>query len=347
MASTISALAGVQFARLKAFPEKLADNPIRAVTLDAIQRRNALLDGVFYNVGNIDASEYEQLAFWLAREGALLIVPPIGSGRIEVFLDKNDFLAAGGGAVAAIVVAGVGSSAVGSAACARDVANALGKPVGAVVSGYGLSDVLTEALGGFFWFGALNGLRHGFEELDRQTKRFTASEPMLDQSMGSEFLRLSKDTATLIDLLEDRRFTVPLLIGHSKGNLIISEALYALESKGTLARVAKASQIVTISAKVGMPDAFAGKVFDIIGQWDSFGALNSRPDIPTDLVVPGAWHSTNPNFPMGMGINLTEVMREAVTLMSQPPSVPAVPRAAPTGVLLDFPQRFAGMLARQ
>ena len=43
----------------------------------------------------------------------------------------------------------------------------IGEPVAAVVSGYGLADLATEALGGFFLFGAANSLRHGFEWLDR------------------------------------------------------------------------------------------------------------------------------------------------------------------------------------
>jgi len=345
MTSTLTALAAVQLKRQAALPAKMADNPFRSAALHAIQQRNATLDAIFYNVGKIDAAEVDSLAFWLAREGALLIVPPSGKERLTVCLDKAEFLAKGGAGVAALAVAGVGSSALGSAAFARDIADALDEPVAAVVSGYGLSDVLTEALGGFFWFGALNGIRHSFEGLDRQTKKLTASEPSLEE-LGTEFARLSKDTATLIDLLEDPAFTVPLLIGHSKGNLVISEALYALEVKGTLARVAKASRIVTVSAKVGMPQAFKGNVLDIIGQWDGFGALNSRPDIPADLIVPGAWHSTNPQFPLGMGIDMTRVMKQAMTMMSQGPlPVPPMPALLPATAALDLPQQLVGTMA--
>lgn len=340
MLSTVPTLTAVQLERAAAFPSKFADNPLRAAMLDAVQRRNAALDALFYNVANIAPEETKELAFWLAREGALLIVPPTGAGRLSVCLDKADFLARGGAQVGALVVAGVGSSALGSAAFARDIADALGQPVAALVSGYGLSDVLTEALGGFFWFGALNSIRHLFEGADRQTKRLSASEPDPSAS-GPDFVRISKDTATLIDLLGDSAFAVPLLVGHSKGNLVISEALYALADKGRLAPVAAASSIVTVSAKVGMPAAFAGKVFDIIGQWDGFGALNSRPDIPADLVVPGAWHSTNPDFPMNMGIRMTQVMEQALAMMQG--SLPVPPHART--MLPDLPQRIVGSLA--
>jgi hypothetical protein len=61
--------------------------------------------------------------------------------------------------VATVVVAGVGSSAVGTAALARGVADYLGTPVAGIVSGLGLADVVSEALGGWVVFGARNALR--------------------------------------------------------------------------------------------------------------------------------------------------------------------------------------------
>lgn len=66
-----------------------------------------------------------------------------------MFLTPEDFLRHAPSANA-LAIAGVGSSALGAAAFARNVADGLGEPVAAVVSGYGLADVLTEALGGFF-----------------------------------------------------------------------------------------------------------------------------------------------------------------------------------------------------
>lgn len=57
----------------------------------------------------------------------------------------------------------------------RQCADGLGEPV---VSGYGVADLLTEALGGFFWFGALNSIRHVFEPLDAFTKMFSPELPL-------------------------------------------------------------------------------------------------------------------------------------------------------------------------
>ncbi len=338
MTSTLATLADVQAQRTRALPAKVADNPFRTLVLDPVQRRNAALDAIFYDVGAVTEAETPELAFWLAREGAILWVPLKGE-RLQVHLTKQEFFGAANAPVGAIAVAGVGSSALGAAAFARNVADAIGKPVAAVVSGYGLADVLTEAMGGFFWFGGLNSLRHSFEGLDRFTKLFTVSEQAAELGDGVEWARLSKDTATLVDLLEDERLEADLLIGHSKGNLVISEALYAIQAKSEtkLHLLAKTKRIVTLSARIGMPPPFR-KVLDVIGQWDAFGALNSRPDIPADYVVPNAWHSTNPAFPLGMGIRVTEMLRKVLPMFDEP--MPA-PESARRSGLVDLPQLIA------
>jgi hypothetical protein len=328
---SISTLSEVQIQRTVALPKKLADNPARTVALDALQRRNAVLDAVFYDVGVITKEETPDLAFWLAREGAIVVVPPTGQGALRVFLTVDDFLREGG-EVAALTVAGVGSSALGAAAFARNVADALGRQVATVVSGYGLSDILTEALGGFFWFGALNSVRHMFEPFDEVSKLFTRTEQGLENSGGVAWTRTSRDTQTVIALLKDKRFEAGLLVGHSKGNLVISEALYAIvnESRDLAADLARRSRIVTVSAKIGMPAVF--RKLDVVGEWDWFGALNSRPDIKAAFTVPHAWHSTNTDFPMRMGIDVTQTLTKVLPLFEELAQQPA------PALLPDLPQ---------
>ena len=51
-----------------------------------------------------------------------------------------------------VTVTGVGSSALGSAAFAWNVSEALAEPVAAIVPGYGLADLVPQALGGWFGF---------------------------------------------------------------------------------------------------------------------------------------------------------------------------------------------------
>jgi hypothetical protein len=337
MISTLSALGAVQLSRAGIFAQKVAENPTRALTLEPWRRRNAVLDAMFYDVGVISPDETGDLSFWLAREGAILIVPPSRTAALRVCLNTDEYFDADDNEVAALAVAGVGSSALGAAAFARNVADALGAPVAAVVSGYGLADVLTEALGGFFLFGALNSMRHAFEGVDNASKSASSAERSIATLGG--VAGFSEDTATVVSLLEDGRFSAKLLVGHSKGNLVISEALYAVQARSAAAASALAARyrIVTISAKIGMPEIFA-RVVDVMGEWDGFGALNSRPDIPADFVVPHAWHSTNREFPYGMGLDVTRTLRAIMPTLVLPP-LPA--RRVRPSSLLDLPQRAA------
>lgn len=336
--SSFATLSAVQLGRFGALPEKFVDNPFRSAVLDPLQRRNAALDAVFYDVDAVTVDEIPNLSFWLAREGAILVAPPTGEGLIRFYLSAEDFLAAGED-VGALTVAGVGGTALGAAGFARNVADAIGRPAAAVISGYGLSDALTEALGGFFWFGALNSIRHFFEPLDEATKRFSRSEERPDEDAPA---RTSRDTETLIALLADERFPADLLVGHSKGNLVLSEALYALAAENPMrtARLASTARIVTIGAMIGMPPPYQN-VIDVMGALDWFGALNSRPDVKADYVVPNAWHSTNPDFPFGMGIKVAQVLREALERFTRRPTAQSNMRLVSA---LDAPQLMTAAL---
>ncbi|WP_246716612.1 hypothetical protein [Rhizobium ruizarguesonis] len=184
----------------------------------------------------------------------------------------------------------------------------------------------------------MNSIRHAFEPLDSFTKLFSKSEEL---ESGYLWTRTSKDTETVIALLEDQRFAPRLLVGHSKGNLVLSEALYAIESEHPpLAEaIATRTRIVTISAKVGMPMLFKD-VIDVMGAWEWFGALNSRPDIRTDIVVPHAWHSTNPDFPLGMGISVPQTIAQAIAMEGRM----LAGRATHLSAILDAPQRTIAAL---
>jgi hypothetical protein len=88
-------------------------------------------------------------------EGAILIVDAKNSPHIRRFYNVETFLDEKEGGVQlidAISVSGVGSSALGSAALAWNASTALGRPMAAIVPGYGLADVVQQALGGWFGF---------------------------------------------------------------------------------------------------------------------------------------------------------------------------------------------------
>src|SRR5229473_6426715 len=78
-----------------------------------------------------------------------------------------------------LAITGVGSSAYGAVAFAWDVSTAIGEPVAAVVPGYGLADVVPQALGGWFGFGV-------YDALQSATQRFLANFAPTLAMMGKE-----------------------------------------------------------------------------------------------------------------------------------------------------------------
>ena len=290
MLATQSSLASLQLKRNSIAEVAESPTPLREAALEGFRRRNAALDAVFYDVGKVTTEEAAMVSPWMAREGAILIVPPTDTGPLTLCRDNDEFAAKGGADVRALAVAGVGSSALGSAAFARNVADAFGEPVAAVVSGYGLADLASEALGGWFWFGTLNSVRHEFERWDDFARSLHFSPSELRTTASPAAGRLSLDTRTVCGLLSDPRFEFSLLTGHSKGNLVISEALFNLEASGI--RVNAATWLVTVSAVIRMPSRYRN-IVDVIGGIDWLGALNSRPDIGVEKKPAFSWHHTN------------------------------------------------------
>jgi len=311
MYRSLEALREASVARIQSAPIARAVGPkwVPEATLEGIRQRNALLDWLFYDIGKLKDEEAQQVSPWLAAEGAILLVPPSGAGLLRLFTSIDAFAESDGATVRTLVVAGVGSSALGSAALARNVADAIQAPVAAVVSGYGLADVAAEALGGFVWFGTMNAVRHQFEWLDRLRESGVIADPSSSEGLSdsSLWVRQSKDTRAVQGLLSHPDLRFDLLVGHSKGNLVLSEALFALQaSDPTLLRqLGRETCIVTLSAKIAMPRV-CQHVIDVMGQLDAFGAFNSRLDIPTDVMVPAAWHHTNTDLPWHLPV--TSVM---------------------------------------
>jgi hypothetical protein len=281
-------LATAQLARRTPLEIAEATAPGREALLEVWRRRNAVLDALFYDVSVISAAEAATLSPWLAREGMLLIVPPRGKGSVELCNGVDAFLAKGGASVTILAVAGVGSSALGAAAFARNVAEAFDEPVVAVVSGYGLADLLTEAAGGWFFFRTLNGIRHEFEAFD-SVGRWVEPEAVTDRALAN----ISTDVSTLRALLSEKRCSFRLLTGHSKGNLILSEAL---SGEPRFAAVELDAWIVTVSAAIYMPSRYR-RIVDVIGDIDWFGAMNSQRGVDIELRQPLAFHHTNTELP--------------------------------------------------
>ena len=280
----------------------------RRASVAAWRTFNTTLDEVFYDVGALSSGERAGLAAHAAPEGAVLVVHPGASEEPIRRFAPVDFVqeqeTPGGGAVDTVVIAGVGSSALGTAALARDVADHLGRPVAGIVSGLGMSDVLSEALGGWFVFGARNALRETLAVLfDAYDLRDHVRDESTHRDMKQRFVSAgvdtdhfiygSPDSATLLYLLLKLGGRIRRLVGHSKGNYSIENALegWLEHSRNTGTPIHPALCIVTLGAVIRFPPDYT-ELYQLIGQLDCFGLLNSRLFVER-IGVPGAAHSLN------------------------------------------------------
>ena len=261
-----------------------------SLALAALRTRNIALDRLFYDVEALTDAESAGVSIVADREGTILVVPPAGQGPIERYADIRAMADAGNGTVAALVIAGIGASALGTAALSRNVADAIGKPVAGVVSGYGTADLMTEALGGWCWFGLGTRVRHLVGEMAPHAPNGAdGSGDDTDRQMVA-----SPDVVAAARLLADPRFPIRMAVGHSKGNMVLAAALSAAldrqnQSGGSLDTDI---DVVMFSAVIPVPTAFK-KVTRVMGEVDWFGRMNSWTDIPIDREIPGAWHYTN------------------------------------------------------
>ena len=308
MFQTAFTLSLIQFARILSLPERLQRSPLRNLALEGLRQRNVALDALFYDIKVITPEEAFYISDSLAAQGAIMIVPPSDGAPIILCETVDEFVLRGGDKVRALAVAGIGGSALGAAAFARNVADAIQGPVAVVVSGYGIADVITEAFGGLFFFGHLRGLRPMLETLDD-----LAGRPKVGAYGDGAAARTSLDTRTVRALLADPRLSFRLLVGHSKGNLVLSAALHDLckEDEIRVADLAETMKIVTIGARIAMPPAFTD-VVDVMGEWDWFGEINSRPFIDADRHIPHAWHHTNTD--LGGHLPVTSTLKEILAI---------------------------------
>ncbi|MEL6576843.1 MAG: hypothetical protein AAFQ81_13220 [Pseudomonadota bacterium] len=260
--------------------------PAGAAAASALAWRNVALDAAFYNLPGLSGAELEALGRTRHDEGSVIVVDPEDpQGRVpgvRSFADYEALRAAPGRLVNQVVMAGVGSSGLGAAALARTVANVTERPTAAIVAGYGMEDFVSEALGGFFLFGAANRARHARQTLRHRVGTIIAESPqtpVLPKPLPHQFA--TPDVATLVRLLADPDRRVDLLLGHSKGALAIAAALARVMRTGdpvTRAKAARA-QVVTAGAVIAFPPEIAW-VTQLLGQLDGLGALNSRLGLP-------------------------------------------------------------------
>jgi hypothetical protein len=297
---------------------------------------NTALDFIFYDVPALRAALAEKDAPMLARaekrpsriidfdalsdpEGSLLLIDATTEPYVHQYRSVTKFLESPYEETRKVDIAtitGVGSSALGSAALAWDISVALKKQVLAIVPGYGVADVMLQALGGWFAFGLHDFL--GSKTLiqtrlatsapasARIGRELAASAPQEPTAAGGApvFRYGSGSSDVLHALLAHRATPFRLLVGHSKGALQINNALQSLPAERT-----QGLQVVTLGCPIG--ENVAGVEYhQYLGLFDALGQANAWGHRPEHWAP--TWHSTNPLLPpaMAAGVMTSESVRD-------------------------------------
>lgn len=291
-------------------PRFLVDPALRS-----LRGANTLLDRVFYDVGVLEHALSERgeagardlnLSARTNPEGCLLLIDPGRSPCIRRFDRVDEFIAwsaIAGNEVTAVTITGVGSSALGSAALGWNAALALGKPVAAIVPGYGLADVLAQGLGGWFGFEMHNSLASFTQNMlaaaapgaARIGHGLLATIPGHPARQGGTPVFVTGSAAS--DVLHALLRHVPaisLTIGHSKGALAIGNALGSLD-----AAILSRMHIMTFGCPIAeLPGVSTYDQF--LGDADALGWLNAAGHLPERWIATD--HSTNTQIPLSIGV---------------------------------------------
>jgi len=279
------------------------DSRLISPIFPSVERRNELFDYMFYDTAALTIREKNSLSPLRNREGSVVVVTPGQSIKgIYEYETTDRFLESKHKSVKALVVAGVGSSVIGTAALARNVANAYDIEVAGVVSGYGASDLISEAIGGWFFYEATDALRHQLRQSIANWDMLVRANPF-GLPFSSTFTSRSpaspatRDIDAVTALLEASTANFSLVVGHSKGSLLLDYGLesIAIKHRGKTHRYFEELNIVTFGAVTNFAPRFK-KVHQYIGSIDWFGGLNSRLDIEHHMVT-NAWHHLNTQLP--------------------------------------------------
>jgi len=202
-----------------------------------------------------------------------------------------------------LTVTGVGSSAFGSVAFAWDVSKALGEPVAAIVPGYGLADVVPQALGGWLGFEMYDAIQSVTQEflanfaptLAMMGKDLARSTPgRVTASTGAPVFRHGSAASDDVHAILRNVRGIARVVGHSKGALAIENALRSLPSDRT-----KEISVHTFGCVIS--EAVPCKQYSqYLGLIDALGFWNSPNNFPEHR--PLADHSTNSLFPLSLQV---------------------------------------------
>jgi hypothetical protein len=291
--------------------------------LQAFRLFNTSLDALFYDVpGLVQAMDARgepittadapggqaggrlNLSAAIDPEGSLLVVDPSTAPYVTAWRDVTAFIENQKSAarpVTTATITGVGSSALGSAALAWNVAAGLKRPALAIVPGYGVADVVLQGLGGWFGFGLYDALRTKSRVQDALAmvapktaaigRGLSSSAPDARRVNGAPAFRTGCGSSDVLHALLEHLQTITLMVGHSKGALSIANAL------NSVARPLAGVDVVTLGCPVA-EDVPGVTYHQYLGWLDALGALNAWGNRPTRWTTTD--HSTNTTLPLSM-----------------------------------------------
>ena len=263
------------------------------------------------------AAKFMNLSALANPEGAILVIDAHRAPFVYKYSDVEEFLANGlkfpnaadsealrvaPKDVVAIAVTGVGSSALGSAAFAWNISEAMHKPVAAIVPGYGLADIVPQALGGWFGFGVHDFVRRATQQflaatapdLAKVGRHLSATAPNAEaRQTGAEAFRSGSPESHILHDILAAAPQIKRLYGHSKGALCIQNAIRGLSKERY-----EDLHVTTFGCVV--EEETPADYNQILGGIDSLGQLNSWGNWPEKWI--GSWHSTNSMLPATMPV---------------------------------------------
>jgi hypothetical protein len=247
-------------------------------------------------------------------EGSILVVSTKGPSYVTPFEDVRNFLTYAKDrdpAIRTVSITGVGSSALGSVAFAWNIAAALGEPVAAIVPGYGVADVVSQALGGWFGFGMYNfGVKQLAQDVLARTapniahigRRLMKTAPGHEEAdTGAPLFRRGNGSSDVLHAILRELRGINRVLGHSKGALVIKNAINDLPSE-----VTERLHIATFGCPIDEAAPKVAGYHQVLGRLDLLGWLNSWGNPPEVEIV--SHHSTNTWIPLSMPVgSLTRV----------------------------------------
>lgn len=268
----------------------------------AIALRNMAFDPLFYDVNTLSTEERSEIVAACARgaydEGGMLLMQP---GEGCKYYSTSRELCEQNISLDAVAVPGVGSSPLGTAAFARQVANAVKRPVVGIIAGYGVCDVVAEGMGGWFDFGMRNRALSALS-FWQQCMGIRSAEQAVESRKALDVLSTKggpeeEDVNTVLNIMLRKNDKLRLLVGHSKGALVLQRAcdLFLEEeeqklSKDKWKKLGPKVLLATFGCGVSLPKRFPNAK-QFVGTWDLLGFMNTPMTLcASDKQFEWVWH---------------------------------------------------------